>query len=124
MADEQPTGTLLVVSSDPNVEEDLRSGVPEGLEVLAVTDAMDALVKMETFTPPAVVVDLRTGHAGGFHLSMDMDQRVRLAAVPVVVLIEREQDRWLAEQGGADVVLRKPVSGSQLWMAVSSLLPA
>jgi DNA-binding response OmpR family regulator len=124
MADEQPTGTLLVVSQDPDVEEEVRFGAPPGLEIVSVNDAEAADEALLTITPRAVIVDLRTGHSGGFALAMDMSQSLRLARIPVIVLLEREQDRWLANQAGATHVLRKPLNSNELWVAVSSVLAA
>jgi DNA-binding response OmpR family regulator len=122
--EDQPTGTILVVSDDPRLEDHMRSGLPAGLEVVSEGDAREAIARLAELTPRAVVVDLQTGSAGGYGLARDMSQTLRLASIPVVVLIERDQDRWLAQQAGAAVTLTKPVTGAQLWMAVSSLLPA
>jgi DNA-binding response OmpR family regulator len=124
MADQNPTGSILVVSTDPDVEEEVRFGLPEGLEIVSVNDAAAALESLATFTPLAVMVDLRTGRSGGYSLAMDMSQIVRLAQIPVIVVVERDQDRWLAKQAGATLVLRKPLDSNELWLAVSSVLAA
>lgn len=124
MADDSAAGTLLVVSEDPDVEEEVRFGVPEGLEVVSVNDAGSANEALLTLTPLAVIVDLRTGRSGGFSLAMDMSQTARLADIPVIVVLERDQDRWLARQAGATQVLQKPLNSNELWSAVSSVLAA
>ena len=124
MVEEQPAGTLLVVSQDPDVEEEVRFGVPDRLEVVSVNDAGAANEALLTLAPLAVIVDLRSGRAGGFSLAKDMSQTARLARIPVIVLLEREQDRWLAMQAGASFVLRKPLNSNELWQAVSSVLAA
>ena len=119
---EAMTGVLLVVSDDPEVAEELRFGLPGGIEVASANDARDAIDKLASLTPRAVVVDLQTGSAGGFALARDMSQIARLAAIPVIVLLEREVDSWLADQAGATLALKKPVDGSVLLAAVSSVL--
>ena len=124
MADERSAGTLLVVSEDPDVEEEVRFGVPPGLEVHVVNDAGSANEALLELTPVAVIVDLRTGRSGGFSLAMDMSQTARLARIPVIVVLERDQDRWLAKQAGAALVLQKPLNSNELWLAVSSVLAA
>ena len=124
MADESYTGTLLVVSTDPDVEEEVRFGAPEALEIVSVNDADSANETLLTLTPVAVMVDLRSGSAGGFSLAKDMSQTPRLAQIPVIFLLEREQDRWLAGQAGAAAILRKPLNSNELWVAVSSVLAA
>ena len=124
MADQNPTGTILVVSTDPDVEQEVRFGLPEGLGIVSVNDSPAALESLATFTPVAVIVDLRTGSSGGYSLTKDMSQTARLARIPVIVVIERDQDRWLAKQAGAALILRKPLDSNELWLAVSSVLAA
>jgi DNA-binding response OmpR family regulator len=124
MTDEPPTGTLLVVSQDPEVEEEVRFGAPEGLEVVSVNDGASANETLLTLSPLAVIMDLRSGSSGGFSLAMDMSQTPRLARIPLIVLLEREQDRWLAMKAGATAILRKPLNSNELWQAVSSVLAA
>ena len=115
-------GVLLVVSDDPEVADELRFGLPGGIEVASANDARDAIAKLASLTPRAVVVDLQTGSAGGFALARDMSQIARLASIPVIVLLERAADSWLADQAGATLALKKPVDGSVLLAAVSSVL--
>lgn len=115
-------GVLLVVSDDPDVSEELSFGLPGGIEVASAGDAREAIEKLASLTPRAVVVDLQTGSAGGFALARDMSQIARLASIPVIVLLERDADRWLADQAGAAMSLKKPVDGSVLLAAVSSVL--
>lgn len=116
------SGVLLVVSDDPEVADELRFGLPGGIEVASANDARDAIDKLASLTPRAVVVDLQTGSAGGFALARDMSQIARLASIPVIVLLERAVDGWLADQAGATLALKKPVDGSVLLAAVSSVL--
>lgn len=115
-------GCILVVSDDADLEEEVRFGLSGADELVYSSDAVTARDVFATTTPVAVVVDLRTGNAGGFALARDMSQDPRLSPIPVVILIGREQDRWLAETAGADAVLRKPVTGSDLNAVLSSLL--
>lgn len=118
-----PRGTIVAVSDDPRIADELRFGVPDGLEIVAATDARDGWKEMAMSEPPsAVVVDLQTGSAGGFALALDMSHNAVLATVPIVMLIERDQDAWLARKAGARVVLRKPLEPAVLVDAVLSAL--
>jgi DNA-binding response OmpR family regulator len=116
------TGPVVVVSADPEVAEEVRFSLPPDVEILTAVDARSAMGLLAGTTPAVVIVDLMTGRAGGFALAKDMAQSDRLAAIPVIVLIERDQDRWLAGQAGATEILRKPVGGSTLVAAVTSVL--
>jgi DNA-binding response OmpR family regulator len=44
--------------------------------------------------------------------------------VPVMMLVEREQDRWLAETAGARIVLVRPADASELVTRALALLPS
>ena len=87
-----------------------------------MNDATAAIGSLQSFTPAVVVVDLLIGPAGGFALARDMSQDRRLARIPVIILVERDQDRWLAKQAGAALVLRKPVDARVFEPAVTALL--
>jgi DNA-binding response OmpR family regulator len=115
-------GPIFVVSDDPAVVEEVRFALPSDIEVVTALDAREAVGVLEHVTPAAVIVDLMTGRAGGFALARDMSQTGRLAGIPIVVLIERDQDRWLAGKAGAAEILRKPVHGPDLLEAVLSVL--
>ena len=114
--------SLLVVSPDPDVQDEIRFGLTADLDIFCVNDATVAIETLQTMTPSVVVVDLLIGPAGGFALARDMSQDRRLAQIPVVILVERDQDRWLAKQAGAALVLRKPIDGNVFEPAVTSLL--
>ena len=115
-------GPIFVVSDDPAVADEIRLALPSDIKVVTALDARDAVGVLEHTTPAAVIVDLMTGRAGGFALAKDMSQTGRLAGILIVVLIERDQDRWLAGEAGAARILRKPVQGPDLLEALLSVL--
>lgn len=101
---------VLVVSDDPSLADEIRSSLPPEIDTEGVRDARRAWTAMTGRRPQAVIVDLQTGSAGGFALAKDMAQLARLAAVPVVMLLERAQDGWLARQAGATAYFARPVA--------------
>ena len=109
-----PTRGVLVVTHDPALELEARFAFPEDFDVVAVEDARSAIAELREWTPAVVVVDLLTGSAGGFALGKDMSQDRRLADVPMLMLIDRRQDEWLARQAGADAVRTKPIDTAEL----------
>lgn len=115
-------GTILVVSDDPDIADEARFGLGGDLESVVSDDARSAWEVLDSLTPVAVVVDLMTGSAGGFALGRDMSQVDRLAKIPIVMLIDRDQDAWLAREGGATTTLRKPLEPGALARTVSSVL--
>ena len=105
---------VLVVSDDPLIHEEARFGFPVDVTIKCTGDAREAIAWMKDVRPAAVVVDIQTGSAGGFALARDMAQTARLRDVPICMLLEREQDRWLALQAGAGLVRLKPIETSDL----------
>lgn len=113
---------VLVVSDDEGIRDEARFGFAPDLEVALARDARDALRQMEAEVPAVVVIDLHTGSAGGFALCKDMDQAPRLRDVPVLMLLNRDQDRWLAQQAGAKLIRTKPIDTSDLVADTLSLI--
>lgn len=66
-------------------------------------------------------MDIQTGSAGGFALAKEMSFDARLAKIPILMLLERDQDTWLALQAGAAAIRTKPIDSSDLARATLSL---
>ena len=115
---------VLVVTGDEQVQEEVRFGFPTGVEVSLSSDAREAWEWMHDKTPSVAIVDIQTGSSGGFGLARDMAQDPKLAAVPILMLIERRQDEWLAEQAGAAYHCIKPVDADELVAEVLALAHA
>jgi two-component system, OmpR family, response regulator MprA len=114
---------VLVVSGDPEILTEARSGFPLGFDVSTVGDARQAVEILGAGPPPdLLIVDLQTGSAGGFALARDLSQIPRLASIPILMLLERDQDLWLAHQAGAAAVRTKPLDVDQLVGAALNLL--
>ncbi len=112
----------MVVSRDPALREETRYGFPDEVEVVHAKDAFDAAGILAGRAPAMVILDLRSGNAGGFATAREMDQVPALKDVPVLMLLEREQDSWLAEQAGAALYRTKPVETSALVADALSLI--
>ncbi|MFN2390178.1 MAG: hypothetical protein ABR575_11315 [Actinomycetota bacterium] len=109
-----PPRTLLVVTEDEAISQAARFGFPSDTQVVVMPDAGAASEWMKHSIPAAVVAEIRTGNEGGFALGKDMRADERLARVPLVMIVERMQDLWLARQAGADLCLRKPLGMGDL----------
>lgn len=122
-ASEGTRGHVLVVSDDERIRDEARFGFSPELDVALARDARDALAQMREDLPTVVVIDLQTGSAGGFGLRKDMSQIDALADIPVLMLLDRDQDLWLARQAGANLVRTKPIDTSDLVADALSLVP-
>jgi DNA-binding response OmpR family regulator len=113
---------ILVVSDDTTIQEQARFGFPSSVEVELANDAREAWAIVQDLTPDLVVVDLQTGSAGGYALARDMVAVERLKRVPILVLLQREQDGWLATKAGATAHRVKPLGAAELVRASLALL--
>ncbi|MEY2423517.1 MAG: hypothetical protein QOI95_3584 [Acidimicrobiaceae bacterium] len=90
-----------------------------------VRHGMDVLPAMSDMTPALVVLDLQIGNMGGMATCMAVHQEAgagRLPAVPVLMLLDREADVFLARRSDADGWLIKPIDAFRLRKAANALL--
>jgi CheY-like chemotaxis protein len=113
---DEPTSTLrvLVVSDDPLIREEAEFGFPIGVEIEFANDAREAFQMIEKRVPEVLVVDIQTGSAGGFSLATEIHQRAKMRDIPILMLLERSQDAWLADQAGANRHRVKPLETHNL----------
>jgi DNA-binding response OmpR family regulator len=116
-----PTRGVLVVSDDAQLRREAELAFPDDFDVVAVRDAREAAAELDAWTPAVVVVDLLAGSAGGYALGRHMSENRRLAPVPILMLIDRAQDEWLARQGGATATRTKPIDAAELASGVLDL---
>jgi DNA-binding response OmpR family regulator len=122
--EENPSRLVFVVSDDPLVREECEFGFPSDTKIEIYHDERDAGDAMSERAPDVVIVDLQTGSAGGYSLTRRMRSSPRLKDVPVLILLEREQDRWLAERSGATQARVKPLPTATLVEEALDLIPA
>ena len=75
--------------------------------------------------PDLVVLDLQIGTMGGMAVTMDLrleESGGRLPHVPVLMLLDRTADVFLARRAGAEGWLIKPLDSLRLRRAASTLL--
>lgn len=75
--------------------------------------------------PDLVVCDFQIGSMGGVAATLDLRAEEgggRLPGVPILLLCDREADRFLAERSGADSWLFKPLEALELRMTADQLL--
>lgn len=120
-----PEGTpvrVLVVSRDPSILDDARFGFPSDAEVETATDARNAREVLKDFQPTVVIADLMSGSAGGYAVAREMSQMAALEDVPILILLDRDQDSWLADQAGATMHRTKPLTAESLAADALSLI--
>ncbi|MDK1475532.1 hypothetical protein QNO07_19275 [Streptomyces sp. 549] len=124
----QPTATVLVYSDDANTREQVR--LAAGRRPAADSPAVEYL---ECATLPAVLTALEQGGvdvcvldgeatpAGGMGVSKQIKDEI-YDCPPVLLLIGRPTDAWLAEWSRAEAVVAHPVDPVALAGALAGLL--
>jgi len=78
-------------------------------------------------TPDLVVLDLQIGNMGGIATCLHLRHEAgadRLPEVPVLMLLDRDADIFLAKRSGADGWLVKPLDAFALRSAATAILEA
>jgi CheY-like chemotaxis protein len=107
---------VLLVASDQRVRERLRlalerleGGDPaDEVQFLETGDGNDAMALVEARHPDLVVVEVGVTPYGAFGVARDVKASPETAC-PVIVVLERRQDDWLARWSGADALVNRPV---------------
>jgi DNA-binding response OmpR family regulator len=110
---------VLLVASDQRVRERLRLALErlevtgEEVDFLEVPDGDQALALAEAEHPDLVVVEVGVTPYGAFGLARDIKAAPEVSC-PVIVVLERPQDEWLARWSGADAMVNRPIDPFQL----------
>ena len=97
----------------------------DDIDVIRVRQGTDVRPVVYDAEPDLVVLDLQIGNMGGIATCMDLrlDESVgKLPHTPVLLLLDREADIFLAERAEADGWIVKPLDPFSLRRAASSLL--
>jgi DNA-binding response OmpR family regulator len=118
--------TILVAADAQWVRDQVRSAfVGPGQQVVEVTrgqDVRDAVAREE---PDLVVLDLQIGNMGGIAVAIDLrleEGAGRLPHVNILLLLDREADKFLGRRAEVDAMLVKPVNAGVLRRAAKQLL--
>jgi two-component system nitrate/nitrite response regulator NarL len=117
---------ILVATDAGWIVDEVTAGVggPE-LEVRSVSAGLDVLPAVLDCLPDLVVLDLQIGNMGGMAACLNLrleEGAGRVGHVPVLMLLDRRADVFLARRSAADGWLIKPLDPIRLRRAVHVLL--
>ncbi len=116
---------LLATDADWIHEEVDASIAGDDIEVLRVRQGVEVLPAVHAGAPDLVVLDLQIGNMGGMAACMGirLDESVdKLPHVPVLMLLDRDADVFLAERCDADGWVVKPLDPLVLRSAATAIL--
>src|SRR5450830_736619 len=96
----------------------------EGFEVITANDGMDAIQKLQLFTPDIILTDIEMPRMDGFEFSRYVRDNEKTSNTPLIVISSRtaEKHRNVAKELGVNVFLGKPVQDEELIEQVNALL--
>ncbi|HEX3393420.1 MAG TPA: response regulator transcription factor [Acidimicrobiales bacterium] len=113
---------VLVVSDSPAVRAEVTSAIADrGTTVWELTHGAEVLAAVREKTPDVAILDLQIGKMGGMATCMELrleEGAGRLPHVPVLMLLDRRADVFLARRSAAQGWVVKPLDPLRLARAV------
>jgi chemosensory pili system protein ChpA (sensor histidine kinase/response regulator) len=96
----------------------------EDFEVITANDGMDAIQKLQLFTPDIILTDIEMPRMDGFEFARYVRDNEKTSNTPLIVISSRtaEKHRNVAKELGVNAFLGKPVQDEELIEQVNALL--
>mgnify|MGYP001797040218 FL=1 len=117
-------GTILVVEASTRELELISHYLNEsGYKVIKATGGTEALKKLESEKPDAIITDVVMPGMSGFELCRSLKKNPETQKVPIVICSSKNQeiDRLWAMRQGADYYVTKPYTREELLRAIKSV---
>ena len=120
--------TVVVASDAKWVRDHVRTALSgPGFQIIEVERGRDVRQVVGEQEPDLVIVDLQIANMGGMAVSLDLrleESGDRLPHVPILLLLDREADKFLGRRSTVDAMLVKPIDPGTLRRTVKTLLAA
>ena len=118
--------STILVAADAKWVRDLvkMACLAPGQRVVEVTRGQEVRDAVREQEPDVAVLDMQIGNMGGIAVSIDLRLEASAGRVPdvaILLLLDREADRFLAKRGDADAELVKPVDPATLRRTIERL---
>ena len=121
-----PVSTILVAADAKWVRDLVKmASLTPGQRVVEVTRGQDVRDAVREQEPDVAVLDMQIGNMGGIAVSIDLRLEAAAGRIPdvaILLLLDREADRFLAKRADADAELVKPVDPATLRRVINTLL--
>ncbi|MHB2029270.1 MAG: response regulator transcription factor [Acidimicrobiales bacterium] len=118
--------TVLLVSDLASLRRELATMLSgPDLQIEEAADGLEAIELVTNGDIDLVIVDLQVGSMGAMAITMELRNLESYGAadsVPVLMLLDRRPDVFLARRAGADGFVVKPLDPQRLRSAVRALL--
>ncbi len=118
--------TVLICSDAPWVHDEIRAALPGGDTVVrSLTAGRSVRAAVESEEPDLVILDMQISDMGAIAVTYDLhleESGGRLPPVPVLLLLDRNADTYMARQCKADGWLIKPLDPIRVRKAMRTIL--
>jgi CheY-like chemotaxis protein len=120
--------TVLVAADAQWVRDQVKAAcLSPGQRVIEVTRGQDVREAVRLHEPDVAVLDMQMGNMGGIAVAIDLRLEAaagRLPRVSILLLLDRQADRFLARRADADAELLKPIDAATLRRTIDGLIAA
>lgn len=116
---------VLIASDAPWVHDEVKAVLGRTTTVQSVGSGRAVRAAAKTQQPDLAVLDSQMGNMGGVAVTYDLHNEEsggRLPHVPVLLLLDRQPDVFLARNANAEGFLVKPLDPMRLRRAIAALL--
>ena len=117
--------TILVAADAQFVRDDVISALAGEYDIIVVEGGREVRKAVTEHNVHIAVLDMQMGSMGGIAATMDLrleESGGRIGHVPVLLLLDRRADVFMARRAGAEGFLVKPISPLKLRRAVAALM--
>lgn len=118
--------SILVASDAPSVRSEILAVVDApGNDVTEASSGPDVLAAVSDAAPDLLVVDLQVGSMGGMAICLELrleESYGALPHIPVLMLLDRRADVFLARRSGAEGWIVKPLDPIRIRRSTAALL--
>ena len=117
--------TILVVDDSLTEMQVITSCLKKGgLNVETASSGEEAIAKINSQKPDAIILDVVLPGRSGFELCRDLKAEAGTSAIPVVMCSTKgsDMDKFWGKKQGADAYITKPIDQEQLLQTVKQLI--
>lgn len=119
---------VLLVTDADWVRNDVEAAISDpASSITTIGDPADAAIEAQSTSYDLFVVDMQVKSMGGMaivRLLKDAMANASVEKTPILLMLDREADQFLAKRAGADLHLVKPFTAQDFRAAAQSLVSA
>lgn len=116
---------ILVAAHAPWIREQIEGGLASSdVEIQTVVEGSRVRQSIVDYEPDVLIADMQSGNMGGIAVAIDARMEAeeqRCKDVAIILLLDRQADRLLAERANVDATMIKPIDIFTLGKLVKEL---